>query len=100
MHFAYCVFSECENRMSVQFCLCVASRGESVVIVVGDDIFLSRCLTVALPCSVEGSECHRESLVPVGLSCVGAVHFGGTKFLTLWMRGLRTYCTVLCGIPP
>ena len=44
-----CVFSECENRMSIQFCLSVVSK-ESVVIDVDGGIFLSRCLTVALPC--------------------------------------------------
>ena len=43
------VFSECENRMSVQLCLSAVSK-ESVVIDVSDDIFLSKCLVVALPC--------------------------------------------------
>ena len=46
----YCVVSRCENRMSIQFCLCVVSKKESAVIVVDGGIFLSRCLTVALPC--------------------------------------------------
>ena len=73
---------------------------KSVVIVVDGGTFLSICLTVALPVGVEGPECHREPLVPVGFSCVGAAQFGGTKFLTLLMRGLRTHCTVLGGIPP
>ena len=43
------VFSECENRMSVQLCLCVVSK-ESVVIDVDGGIFISRCLIVTLPC--------------------------------------------------
>ena len=43
------VFSECENRMSVQLCLSAASK-ESVVIDVDGGTFLSRCLIVALPC--------------------------------------------------
>ena len=43
------VFSECENRMSVQLCLCAVSK-ESVVIVVNGGTFFSRFLTVALPC--------------------------------------------------
>ena len=66
--------------------VCVLLQEESVVIVVDGGIFPSRCLTVDLPCSIEGPECHREPLVPVGFSCVGAAQFGGTKFLTLWMR--------------
>ena len=51
VHSVHCVFSECENRMSVHFCLCVVSRGECCdVIVVDGGIFLSRCLIVASPC--------------------------------------------------
>ena len=43
------VFSECENRMSIHFCLCVVSK-ESVVIVMDDEIFFGRCLTVDFTC--------------------------------------------------
>ena len=39
---------------------------------------------------VKGPEGHREPLVPIGLSCVGAAQLGDTKFLTLLMRGFRT----------
>ena len=45
------VFSECENRMSVQLCLsAVSKKKKSAVTVVDGGIFISRCLIVALPC--------------------------------------------------
>ena len=64
-----CVFSECENRCPFSFYCVLFQEGSVIVIVVNSGIFLSRCLTVALPVGIEGPECHREPLIPVGFGC-------------------------------
>ena len=64
----HCVFSECENRMSIQFCLCVVSRGECCYCC-GWHLFLVDAWLWLYLVGIEGPECHREPLVPVGFGC-------------------------------